>query len=328
MMKRIILAFLFCAWQLTAWADQAELIHLRVLPLGTDRAVVEVSGIEPKVDVGQQEDGYPALLFEDTRFIPALVGQNQLLSHIAYLRSAPYPIKVKTEENNTWLVFQSTTSVTFFVVTQDDAFLNEIARELPLYPHWPSPKNTVNRTEKQQRLAITQAEKSAYPIQTLEGLLKTTAYPIKPLYQALADLYAKQPRTEAEALCLYAQGTEAYPEAFGLHYSGLLYQYHQPDKAILVLSDLIQKPLPAQTKAQAQYMVGSMQMEKQEFQNALSHLKAAAAVFDNNPTVLYNLGVAYEATNQKELAHQTYQRALPYAKGDLQQELQSRISSP
>ncbi len=206
--------------------------------------------------------------------------------------------------------------------------LEEAARELPLYPQWPVtgiPNAGEIETLVSTSFTSFQSADMKRSMQALENLFLSHPDPPKALYELLGALYLRE-EMWVNALCLYGQGAHKYPDTLGLRYSALLYHLNQPEKAMQALSDMmIAADVRTETLAHAQYMLGSIHLEKQNYEKAVTYLKSAATTFNNNATVLYNLAIAYEGLNQHQLALEAYQQALRQANGNLSLEIQSQI---
>jgi tetratricopeptide (TPR) repeat protein len=329
-MKRIVQfsVLIVLCWFQPAWADITVADQVTILPLSRDHVLVAVESPKPIIMEITRVQGFPALLLKNACIRDTLVAPNKQLNRQSFIRPVPYPVRTQQTPEGISLIFESQSPVTLSITSSETGFIQEAARELPLYPQWNTPPisshesagTLMNRASK-----AFMANRTEEATQALETLFDAELDPSQALYQLLGALYLHQ-GDWVKALALYGQGSHQFPEALGLRYAALLYQLHQLDKASQVLSDLlITVDIPPDTVAQAHYMLGSIYAEQRAYDKALPHLKLAAEAFSNHPDVLFNLAVGYEGVKQPVLALATYQKALPLSKDGLYQEVQAQI---
>lgn len=182
-----------------------------------------------------------------------------------------------------------------------------------------------------QNQALLRSAYSAYQhnqldrsIHSLEQLITRLSKPPAVLYELLGALYLEKPDCR-RGPALLEHGARQYWVA-GLYQSALWYLCQQTDQAIQRLSAMIKNNPPNQVAlAQAQYMLGTMELEQGQVAEAAPLLADAANTIPNDPVILYNLAIAYESQGQLSEALTTYYKALPYAKEPFSSDIQTQI---
>ena len=347
-----VAAFLLWAMPL-AQADSSpvpncvELSHLTLLPLpmnsnGDSTVLIEADADQPIGMETQANGAFSSLRLKNACLKPTWVTTQHQLIPAVFVHVPPYPVQVVQSGTDTDLIFQSKTPVVLSVLPTAAAFQSEAVEAIPLYGQWPKAsliakpvsKSIGKAAQTPQQQLMLQAQKAIQANQLglaadkLQTLLRTTPNPPLATYALLSAIYLKQ-QAWVRALVFYSEYAKTHPAQLGIRYGSLLYQLQQRDKAVQVLTDMLTTPtppLPANTAAQAHFMLGNMLVEAHHYDEALPHLTASLQTFAESPIVHYDLAIAYEGQHQPQQALEEYKNALKLSRGPLTTDIQTQIT--
>ncbi len=309
-------------------AIAAQIQNIKVFPVTSEHVLVMIQADQPFRWQILRVDDLPSIQVEADSIHPNLLTRENLLVPSAFIRRDGFAVSVKSLGQPVLLQFQSRRPLSLSVSGSDAEMLAQAARLLPVYRTFAAQ----HRQPASQPMVLVQNAQQAFvannPAQAvgfLEGLYEGMSKPPQALYQLLGLLYLRE-QNWLKALTLYSEGAKAFPQGVGLRYSALLYQLGQPEKAAIVLRDMLQsRQLSTMDAAQANYMLGTIYTEQQRYDLALPYLQSASGVFRQSPQVLYNLAIAYEGVKQTNQAIETYHEARQYAANNLNQEIGQQL---
>jgi tetratricopeptide (TPR) repeat protein len=299
-----------------------------ISPLPDNKALVwvDVPSSTP-IEVTLTTRSEPAIILRQTR----LSGPKHFLGLQQFTSVPPYTVALEAHGQDTWIVFHTQASLLLNVLTSRERFNQQAIALAPLYRkhqavHFPKAYTPQYLIGKAASSFLGGHESEA--IDALTVLNYQTTTPPKALYKALAGLHLRE-KNWVQALDCYSQAAKDYPGSVSVPYASLLIMLNQPDKAISLLKDhpYGATGLNRNQDAQARYMLGTLYLEKKLYDKAIDQLKLAQVVFEKNPVLSYNLGVAYQGVGEHEVALAAYQKALVFSQVAEAKEVQSQIKA-